>query len=350
MFINREFVSSRNCYRGQNTPKYLVNHETDNYDEGAGARKHAIAQFNGNLGEVSVHYYVDDKEIYQCLELQDGAWAVGDIGNKGIITNRNSINIEICVNPDSDFYFAIKNAAWLNNYLLSNYSFCIDKVKRHYDATGKICPRQMINNPNLWSEFLSFINPLNNNTYRISNNSNLTLLDKGRLYVGDRCKELQEKLIQKGYDCGGYGADGIFGKETLNSLLKFQKDNGLEVDGLAGEETFNKLSGDNICINKNTNVIRELQEEINNQGYGPIAADGISGEETLSHCPTVSEGAVGNITKCMQLLINNLGYSISIDGVFGKETTEAVCDIQKTNKLAVDGVVGKETWSAILKI
>ena len=66
--INKEFLKSYKCYKGKNNPKYIVNHETDNYSKGAGARNHAKAQFNGNLGDTSVTFYVDDKEIYQCLE------------------------------------------------------------------------------------------------------------------------------------------------------------------------------------------------------------------------------------------------------------------------------------------
>jgi N-acetyl-anhydromuramyl-L-alanine amidase AmpD len=346
MVINKEFINSRNCYKGENNPKYIVNHETDNYDEGAGARKHAMAEYNGNLGEVSVHFYVDDKEIYQCLELEDGAWAVGDPGNRGIITNRNSVNIEICVNPDSDFYEARKNAAWLNSYLLNLYNFNMNMVKRHYDATGKICPRQMINNPKLWNEFLSFIDPYNKQSCNVENSSNLSRIDRGRIFVGDRCRELQEKLIEKGYDCGECGADGIFGEGTLNALLMFQKDSGLEEDGLAGEETFKKLESN--TSTENREVVRELQEELNKQGYGPVVVDGISGEETLNHCPTVCEGAAGNITKCIQLLIRNLGYNINIDGCFGEQTKELVCHIQEGNNLLVDGVVGRNTWTVLL--
>ena len=72
--INKEFLKSHKCYKGKNNPKYIVNHETDNYSEGAGARNHAKAQFNGNLGDASVHFYVDDKEIYQLII---------DLANKG---------------------------------------------------------------------------------------------------------------------------------------------------------------------------------------------------------------------------------------------------------------------------
>ena len=102
MEINiKKMISKKNCYIGQNEPAYVVIHETDNWSKGANAKCHATAMKNGNLAG-TVHYYVDSNDIYQTLEHSDGAWAVGDGKGKYGITNRNSINIEICVNPESD--------------------------------------------------------------------------------------------------------------------------------------------------------------------------------------------------------------------------------------------------------
>ena len=54
-------------------------------------------------------------------------------------------------------------------------------------------------------------------------------------------KELQEKLISIGYSCGRYGADGEFGNDTYNAVIKFQKDHALEVDGVVGPMTWKAL-------------------------------------------------------------------------------------------------------------
>lgn len=99
-------ISKKNCYIGQNRPAYIVIHETDNWSKGADAKAHANAMKNGNLAG-TVHYYVDSKSVYQTLDHSDGAWAVGDGKGKYGITNRNSINIEICVNPETDYYTAV---------------------------------------------------------------------------------------------------------------------------------------------------------------------------------------------------------------------------------------------------
>ena len=38
---------------------------------------------------------------------------------------------------------------------------------------------------------------------------------------------------------------------------------------------------------------------------------------------------------------------LPVDGVFGKNTENAVRAAQKAHNLAVDGIVGKNTWRAI---
>lgn len=58
---------------------------------------------------------------------------------------------------------------------------------------------------------------------------------------GAKVKELQEKLISLGYELK-HGADGSFGKETYNTVKKYQADRQLYSDGIAGAVT-------RFCIN-----------------------------------------------------------------------------------------------------
>lgn len=263
--INKEFLKSHKCYKGKNNPKYIVNHETDNYSEGAGARNHAKAQFNGNLGDASVHFYVDEKEIYQCLELSDGPWSVGD-ANYGVITNWNNISIEICVNPDSDYNTARKNAAELNKYLLEQYGWGMDRVKRHYDATYKTCPRKMIQNPNLWKEFVQWIST-GDTSIEVDHNKPIYVatIEQSKNFIGNRAKEVQAKLISLGYDLGSWGANGIWGEYSYNALLKFQRDNGLNPDGYCGPATTAKLN--ELYENKGeSKLLKECKKHVLNFG------------------------------------------------------------------------------------
>lgn len=178
-------------------------------------------------------------------------------------------------------------------------------------------------------------------------------VQKAKEYVGSRCKELQEKLILLGYNCGGYGADSQFGQGTYNSLVQFQKDNGLDPDGLAGIRTFAKL--DELIAKKSSNSgddwVRRLQQECNNQGFSNQKVDGIAGTNTLNGCPTLKKGANGNITKLLQEKLNNLGYNTNgVDGIFVNGTHNAAIQYQKSKGLTADGIVGKNTWRKLLSL
>lgn len=157
MEINRQYVSQVNTYPGRNNPKYIVIHETDNFNTGSGAKRHAEAQSKGHLKGMSVHYYCGSDGIYQAANHTDGTWSIGrDYGGGHSITdatNLNSINIEICVNPDGDYNVARANAVELVRHLIKTTDIPAERVIRHFDAKGKYCPRKMMDNPNLWTDF-----------------------------------------------------------------------------------------------------------------------------------------------------------------------------------------------------
>jgi len=58
---------------------------------------------------------------------------------------------------------------------------------------------------------------------------------------GETVRELQERLIALGYDCGTKGADGKFGAKTEEAVKEFQRKHGLKVDGIVGENTWAEL-------------------------------------------------------------------------------------------------------------
>ena len=54
---------------------------------------------------------------------------------------------------------------------------------------------------------------------------------------GSAVMEMQKMLIACGYSCGGCGADGIFGNDTLKAVEAFQRAAGLFVDGIYGPKS-----------------------------------------------------------------------------------------------------------------
>lgn len=69
----------------------------------------------------------------------------------------------------------------------------------------------------------------------------------------------QTELIQKGYSCGSFGADGEFGAATEKAVRAFQKDNGLTVDGVIGKNTWAALDAA-VPSNKYTVTIPHLSK------------------------------------------------------------------------------------------
>ena len=127
--------------------KYIVIHETSNYNEGAGAENHSIFIKNNNTKATSWHYTVDDKEIYHHIPDNEIANHAGDATG-----NKYGIGIELCVNEDGDFEKTFENAAKLVAYLLKEYNLKIKDVKTHNEFSGKDCPHIILEN-NKFDEF-----------------------------------------------------------------------------------------------------------------------------------------------------------------------------------------------------
>ena len=248
-----KMLTKKNCYPGQNKPAYVVIHETDNWSKGANAKAHATAMKNGNLAG-TVHYYVDSDSVYQTLDHKDGAWAVGDGKGKYGITNRNSINIEICVNPESDYYKAVDKAEQLAAYLLKQYGWGTDRLKRHYDASRKHCPRR-IQDEGLWPEFkrktAAYMGaapekPTNKPT---TSTGGHYMFEPKTVKKGDSGLSvllLQEILRARGFkgkDGKDLKLDRDAGTNTIHALTKYQESRKgvLEVDGICGEKTWRDL-------------------------------------------------------------------------------------------------------------
>lgn len=61
----------------------------------------------------------------------------------------------------------------------------------------------------------------------------------------------------------------------------------------------------------------------------------------------VSKGSSGSSVTKLQQLLNQNGYSLTEDGIFGNKTLSAVKDYQSKSGLTVDGIVGNNTWGAL---
>ena len=69
----------------------------------------------------------------------------------------------------------------------------------------------------------------------------------------------------------------------------------------------------------------------------------------MANYKQVGYGSQGSDVTELQKLLNQNGYTLTEDGIFGAKTQAAVKDYQKKNNLAVDGIVGTNTWGALTK-
>lgn len=63
---------------------------------------------------------------------------------------------------------------------------------------------------------------------------------------------------------------------------------------------------------------------------------------------TIRYGNRGNVVKFLQCYLNLYGNTLTVDGIFGSGTQNAVKKFQQDNGLAVDGIVGKNTWRTLM--
>lgn len=125
-------------------PLYVAVHNTGNT---ASARNEA-AYHNSNNAQVSYHVAIDDKEAVQLIPFNRTAWHAGDGMRNG---NMRSIGIEICYSMDNGYSgsksarykAAEENAALYIAHVLKQYGWGMDRLKRHYDWSGKDCPHKM---------------------------------------------------------------------------------------------------------------------------------------------------------------------------------------------------------------
>ncbi|MDO4712177.1 MAG: N-acetylmuramoyl-L-alanine amidase [Peptostreptococcaceae bacterium] len=160
--VKRVMLSKfNNSSRGGAKVRYIVIHDTGNPRPGADALAHA-RYFGGGDRKASAHYFVDDHAVVQVVADDRASWHCGDGRGRYGITNENSIGVEMCINRDGDYDLAFVNTAILVAKLMEKHKIPIKRVVRHYDASGKICPKTMSEHDwEEWKEFKSLVEMYN---------------------------------------------------------------------------------------------------------------------------------------------------------------------------------------------
>ena len=102
-----------------------------------------------HLTKASSHFIVGlEGEIIQCVPTWEVAYASND-------RNIDTVSIECC-HPDETGKFneaTYRKMVQLTAWLCEKFSLDENDVIRHYDVTGKNCPKYFVENEDAWEQF-----------------------------------------------------------------------------------------------------------------------------------------------------------------------------------------------------
>lgn len=166
------YYSNRKLNTPGNKPMYITIHNTADINEASGtndAEQYARATYNNNMGEVVVHYYIDETDCWHILADDTVGWHAADgVNGPG---NTKSVAIEIIMDGSGKSYDvqAEKRGALLAAILLHKYGLGIERMKTHHDwYSGKYCPQYILPH---WSSFVAAVKA---NLEKIKNQSGTT--------------------------------------------------------------------------------------------------------------------------------------------------------------------------------
>ena len=301
--------------------KYLVIHYTSNdgdSDEANGK------YFANNVVKASSHYFVDDNSVTQSVPDDYVAYAVGGKCQSNhhpmykVITNTNSISIEMCDNH-KDGKVEITNQTLENVYafsrlLMKKYNITIDRVYRHYDVNGKLCPNcNGLLEDAIWQNFK---NNIVNST--IGNLGTSTVNTVPAPAVNPN----KDSIVSRGQ------------QHSINFT-----GHSIAVDGVRGPKT-------------QANIARCFQHAINLDYKESLAVDGAFGTKSKEALGKhyVKNGEKQYLVTAVEIALMCRGYDVGgveCPGQFGSGLEAAVKQFQADRGLTVDGIAGRNT---ILKL
>ena len=144
-------------------------------------------------------------------------------------------------------------------------------------------------------------------------------------------QDMFDALVSFTFNCGVGNLNKLVNngarsaKQISEKILAYNKAGGKELKGLTRRRTEEKALYD-----------RGL--------YGKME------EPTRPGFPTLRKGAKGDDVKLLQTLLNEKGYELAVDGIFGAQTENAVRFFQADHIEVckyMDGICGRLTWSAL---
>lgn len=142
-----------NEYSRPGTPIDAINGIVIHYTANPGASAMDNRNFFENLkdtheNKVSSHFVVGTEgEVVQCIPSSEISYASND-------RNHDTLSIECC-HPDETGTFTdatYQSVVELTAWLCKRFDVSVENVIRHYDVTGKNCPKYYVENPEAWTK------------------------------------------------------------------------------------------------------------------------------------------------------------------------------------------------------
>ena len=132
-------------------------------------------------------------------------------------------------------------------------------------------------------------------------------------------------------------SDGIFGKETAESVRAFQRKHSLEETGAVDFTTWNKLT------QENRNAVFFLSEP---EQIAPIKNEDLP----------LKEGKSSHLNYNLNLMLSHIGRrftnfeAVEVTAEFTPETAAQIKKLQRVISVPVTGEADKETWNSLSQL
>ncbi len=180
----------------------------------------------------SAHFFVDENEIWQTVNLANTAWHCGSETGYyyNSCRNVNSIGIEMCSDWKNGEYVITmetqKRTVKLVQWLMEQYGIDINHVCMHYHVTHKYCPEPFVKHYEQWTNFLNMVKGVED-----LNKAETTAIaqTEAKKVAGNVAEEVYAKY-NKVYDSIASVPD--WGKDTIKKLVGkgYLKGNGKGLD------------------------------------------------------------------------------------------------------------------------
>lgn len=101
------------------------------------------------ITKASSHFIIGlSGEILMCVPLNEIAYASNE-------RNADTISIECCIDNEAGKFTedTYESLVKLTSWLIGKYDLTMDDVIRHYDITGKNCPKYFVEHESAWDDF-----------------------------------------------------------------------------------------------------------------------------------------------------------------------------------------------------